>query len=220
MKKQLRQLLLEGNNHEIADMAASRRRVLGLLISLTFDREPLIGWRAVEAMGAVAERLVDEDPDCVLNHVRRLYWLVTEESGGICWRAPEAIAEITRLRPKLLGEYIPIVVSFLSEMAEEDLLHFRAGTLWAIARLGPVAEEFIPSVVPEIVAALDNSNPQVRGMAVWCLGQTGRAELLADRSDLLEDEGPVDLYKDGSLERTSVCELARRVGEKGLGIGD
>jgi len=46
---------------------------------------------------------------------------MSEESGGICWRAPEAMAEITRRRPDLCADYVPIVVSLITEMAEEDL---------------------------------------------------------------------------------------------------
>jgi hypothetical protein len=48
-------------------------------------------------------------------------------------------------------------------------------------------------------------------MAVWCLGQLGHTRVLADRPELLEDEGAVDLYEDGLLNRTSVGGLSRRV---------
>jgi hypothetical protein len=47
-------------------------------------------------------------------------------------------------------------------------------------------------------------------MAVWCLHEIGRADLLADRPDLAADEGALDLYEDGSLKRTTVSELLRR----------
>ena len=96
-------------------------------------------------------------------------------------------------------------------MAEEDLKHFRATALWAIGRLGSLADKHIGDLYTEIVAALDNSDPQVRGTAAWCLGQVGRATALADRADLLSDEGPVAIYENGSLERTTVGVLAQRV---------
>jgi hypothetical protein len=47
-------------------------------------------------------------------------------------------------------------------------------------------------------------------MAVWCLREVGLAELLADRPELLSDEGPVDLYEDGLLSRTTVSHLVER----------
>jgi hypothetical protein len=210
MKKRLRRLLEQQNTEEIADLAGRQRRVLSTLISLTFDRDPLIGWRAVEAVGRAAERIAQDDPDCVRDHLRRLHWLLNEESGGVCWRAPEAMAEIVRREPSLFADYIPIVVSLILNLAREDIEHFRTGILWAIGRLGAAAGDHVRDVLPAIALALDDADPQVRGVAVWCLGQVGQARLLAGRPDLLSDEGTVDLYEDGVLDRTSVCHLVRR----------
>ena len=210
IKHTLHGLLEQAQNEEITEMALQRRRVLGSLLSLTFDADPQIGWRAVEAMGLAASRIADDDPDYVREHLRRLYWLISEESGGICWHAPAAMAEIVRHRPELFADYLPIAVFLIVNLAEEDLDHFRAGTLWAIGRLGPLVGEYIDGVRPAIAAALDDADPQVRGMAVWCLEQVGEQHLVADRTDLLADEGPVDLYEDGVLSRASVGALARR----------
>lgn len=211
MKKRVRQLLEQQSTDEIADLAARKRRVLSTLVSLTFDGDPQIGWRAVEAMGLAASRIAEDDPDCVREHLRRLYWLLSEESGGVCWRAPEAMAEIVRRRPSLFADYIPIIVCLILNMAEEDLDHFRAGNLWAIGRLGAVAGDHVDeAVVTAITCALSDPDPQVRGMAVWCMGEVGQASLLAARKELLCDEGSVDVYEDGNLKRTGVCHLVRR----------
>jgi len=210
MKARLRELLDQGQVERIADMAAGKRRVLGTLVSLTYDADSQIAWRAVEAMGLAADRVARDNPEYVRNHLRRLYWLLSEESGGLCWRAPEAMAEILHHQPQQFVDYVPIVVSLITSMADEDLDHFRAGVLWAIGRLGPAAGDHVPAVLPAIHSALDDSDPQVRGMAVWCLGQLGLAQHLADRPDLLEDQEPVDFYENGILRRTSVGELVRR----------
>jgi len=95
-------------------------------------------------------------------------------------------------------------------MADEDLDHFRPGILWAIGRLGPLAAGTIDAVLPAIEASLDQADPQARGMAVWCLEQIGRADLLEARTDLLEDAGPVALYEHGELTETTVRELLMR----------
>ncbi|MHC4274837.1 MAG: hypothetical protein ACYSUR_14380, partial [Planctomycetota bacterium] len=79
MKKHLRQLLEEQKSNEISDLAGRKRRVLGALLSLTFDPDPQIVWRAIEAMGLAAGRIARDDPDYVRNHLRRLYWLISEE---------------------------------------------------------------------------------------------------------------------------------------------
>ena len=209
-KKQLRELLDTRRIEEIVDLAGRQRRVLGTLLSLTFDAEPLIAWRAVEAMGAAAARIADDDPGYVREHLRRLRWLISDESCGICWHAPEAMAEIVRRRPAMFPDHIPIVVYLLRVMEEEDLVRFRAGILWAIGRLGDIAASEIDAVLPAIAACLDDSDPQVRGMAVWCLAQSRRTEPPKARRDLLSDEGTAELYLDGHLARRSVAELVRQ----------
>lgn len=210
LKKHLRELLDQDDLDEIAELSVRKKRALGILISLTFDPDEQIAWRAVEGMGLAADRVAQDDPEFVRGHLRKLYWLLSEESGGVCWRAPEAMAEIVGRQPELLADYVPIVVSLIASMAEEDLAHFRAGALWAIGRLGPLTGDHLHAVLPAVIAALDHPQPQVRGMAVWCLGQVGQQRVLAGRPDLSADEGPVDLYRERRLDRTTVSELVRQ----------
>ncbi|MEJ2215986.1 MAG: HEAT repeat domain-containing protein [Gemmatimonadota bacterium] len=210
MRRKLRQLLVERDFDEIARLAERGTRVLGDLLPLTYEPDPLIAWRAVEATGVAGVRIAERNPAAVREHLRRLYWLLSEESGGICWRAPEVMAELVGRMPGLYDDYVPIVLHLIVEMAEEDLGHFRVGSLWAIGRLGEVAAGQMSSVLPAVVAALDHSDPQVRGMAVWALARTGRLDRLEEHPHLLSDAGPVDFYEDGLLSRTSVGALVRR----------
>lgn len=206
----LRERLVVGDLDAIAEWAGERPAVIAALIPLTYDRDPEVGYRAVEAMGAAAGVVAAADPDAVREVLRRLNWLITEESGGICWHAPEAMAEIARLGPEPFAPYIRIVVHMIAELAEEDLEHFRPGVLRAIGRLGPLAAAELEGVLPQVVSALSHPNPQARGMAVWALVESGRAEEVAGRPELLEDRAPVDLYEGGFLCQTTVAELARR----------
>jgi hypothetical protein len=210
MKERLRELLTRQQLAEITEIATQKKRVLGVLVSLTFDADAEIAWRAVEAMGMAADRIAEKDPEYVRNHLRRIHWLMSDESGGVCWYGPQAIAEIVRRRPDAYAEYADIVISFIHTVAEEDLAHFRAGILWAIGRLAPVVPEGVAPVLPAVVSCLDEPDPQTRGMAVWCLKQTGRQDLLADRLDLLTDDGSVELYESGRVERTNISALVGR----------
>jgi hypothetical protein len=210
MKTQLRELLKEWRFTAIADLTESKRRVLGILTSLTFDPEPLIAWRACEAMGVAAKRILPGFPDYVRSHLRRLHWLLSEESGGVCWYAPQAMAEILRRCPEEFPDYIRIVVSFLETMAEEDLERFRSAVLWAIARLGEFAAPEIGTVLPDITACLGHPDAQVRAMAAWCLGQIGHIASLRSRRELRSDKGEALLYRDGRLNRLSVGDITRQ----------
>ena len=202
--------MLEARNFdEIAGIAARRKRLLGTLVSITYDPDPLVAWRAVEAMGVASERIARENPDLVHSHLRRLHWLMSEESGGICRHAPQAMAEIVRRQPELFAEYVPITISLIEEMAEEDLASgFRPAVLWAIGRLAPVAPDEVESVLSSVVPCLDDPDPQVRGVAVWCLVQAGKRDQFVGRKNLKNDDGLVQIYDDGAMTETTVGELA------------
>lgn len=189
-------------------MAARRKRVLGDLVSLTYDADPLIAWRAVEAMGMAAARVAETNPEFVRGHLRRLRWLLSEESGGICRHAPQAMAEIVVRNPGLFDDYGPIVVSLLNDMAEEDLASgFRKAVLWAIGRLAPHTGAEIDEALPAITAGLDDPDPLVRGTAAWCLLRLGRRDLLTGRDNLAVDDTPIELYENGDFVTTSVRAL-------------
>lgn len=215
MRTELRDLVVHRRLEAVTEMAGASRRVLGRLVSLTYDADPAVAWAAVEAMGAAAAHIADSDPDFVRHHLRRLHWLLQEESGGICWYAPQAMAEIVARRPDLFADYVPIVVNLALETAEEDLEHFRAGMLWAVGRLGALAGDVAADIVPGAVEALGHPDPQVRGMAVWCLGRIGRIAELDARVELQDDSGPCTLFVDGELRALNVARVARVVREVG-----
>jgi hypothetical protein len=146
--------------------------------------------------------------------MRRLYWLITEESGSVFWRAPECMAECCVRLPSLFKSHIPITFHLLETLEEEDLEHFRPGAIWAIGRLIDVAGNGLPAVLPLVMEALDRPDPQARGMAVWCLGEVGETRVLEGRPDLLEDQGPIHLYRDRVVEETTVGRLSRELIEK------
>jgi hypothetical protein len=210
LKNTLLGLLDQGRFDEIAEIAVRRKRALGNLVTLTYAADARISYRAVEAIGVAASRIAEDDPDHVRELLRRLMWLVNDESGGICWRAPEAMAEILRRLPTLYADYIPLLTSLLVNLEEEDLERFRGGILRAIGRLGALARDDFQDVAPAVISALADPDPQIRGMAAWCLQEVGRANLLAGRPDLIGDHEPVDLYEGGMITRTTVSQLVQR----------
>jgi hypothetical protein len=215
LKEQLRKFLVREDYRAIVELAGHKRRVLSFLTALTYDPEPLIGWRAVEAIGLAAARIADDDPEYVRVHLRRLQWLLNDESGGIGWRFPEAMGEIIRNRPDCFTEFVPIVISLL-DMEEEDATRFRAGILWAVGRLGQIMPNTVKPALPWVIPCLDAPDPQIRGMAAWCLGQLNAAGHLSHPDRLLKDERSVEFYTNGQLACKSVAQLTREALETGL----
>jgi hypothetical protein len=214
LRRELRPRLVAGDIDAIVERAGSSHQVLGALISLTYDGDPGVAWRAVHALGRSAERVARSDPDLVRRYLRRLFWLITEESGGICWFAPQGMAEVARTHDSF-ADFVPITMNLLGEMAEEDLQHFRPGILWAIGRLGPLAEPHMDDVIADVEAALEHPDATVRGLAAWALGETGRGAVVERHDALLEDPAPVTFFVDGERVDTTVARLARGVTEGG-----
>ncbi len=206
MKQQLRYLLANEEYGAIVELAGRKKRILSFLTALTYDPEPLIGWRAVEAIGLAAARIAGDNPEFVRIHLRRLLWLLNDESGGIGWRFPEAMGEIIRNRPQQFAEFVPLVIS-LFDMAAEDAVRFKPGILWAIGRLGQVMPAAVKTAKPKIIPCLDDLDPQTRGLAVWCLGQLGDVKRLSHHKALSKDESLVELYSHGQLTCKSVAQL-------------
>jgi hypothetical protein len=107
------------------------RGALRTLFSLTYNADDLISWRAVEAAGRAAAAIAAYDLEKVRVFIRGLVWLMTEESGGIGWYAPQTIAEVVLNVPSLRAEYAHL----LPQYAEEE--SFEQGVFLALARLAP-----------------------------------------------------------------------------------
>ena len=208
-KKQLRAHLDAYDLAAIAELAAHRGRVLSHLVALTYEGDLLIAWRAIEAFGLAAAAAAERDPEFVRGHLRRLLWLLSDESGGIGWRAPELIGEVLHHHPVMFAEFTPPLISVL-DLEAEDAPPFRAGALWGLGRVAERAPQLIRPAVPLVAPCLDDPDPQVRGLAVVCLGRLGHGAMLAPRPRLLADEGNVMLYRDGGLTIATVEELARQ----------
>ena len=76
--------------------------------------------------------------------MRRLMWMLNDESGGIGWGAPEAMAEAMACHPRLAEEYVRILLSYIRE--DGNFLEYeplRRGALWGIGRLARVYPEML-----------------------------------------------------------------------------
>jgi len=209
VKSQLETLLNTGDLDAIETLAADNPGILGRLFPFTYRPDPIISWRAIEAMGRAAKALAGPRPETVVTQLRNLYWLLSEESGGAGWRAPEAIAEIIFRAPGIGIDYVPILGALLDSMAEEDLGKFRSGILWGIGRIHGLIRRASPEALPAAARCLEDRDPQVRGMAAWALGQLGTRLFDEQLKAVCADAAPVQLYREGKLVATTVGELAR-----------
>jgi len=172
VKSELIRYLSAGRIEAVADLAASRKRVLSWLTGLTYHPDPRVADRAVQAFGLAAARIAAYDPEYVRVHLRRLLWLVSDESGGIGWRAPELVASALAACPDQFDEFISPLV-YLLDLEPEDAPRVRPSLLAGLAHLAACRPQTLRFARPLLRMALADPNPSVRAQAQTCLERIG-----------------------------------------------
>jgi len=206
VKAQVRSWLACAEFQRVVNAALECDRTIGILITLTYDVDPLICWRAIDAIGRCAGRLSASRPEVMKKYLRRLFWMMSDESGSLAWHGPEVIGEIIRSNLQAFADFIPMTISLL-EMEPEDRPPFLPGILYALGRIGEVAPHLLHASLPQIADALTENDVQTRAMAVWCLGRLQARNLLIECPDLAHDQGRALVYRDGQLVQTMISIL-------------
>jgi hypothetical protein len=190
---------------ELAERVGRNRGTIRYLNRLLYDLDGLVRWRAIEAMGVVADRLAGDNPEAVRVILRNLLWSINDESGGIGWSAPEAIGEIIYRQPERFEEFASIVLSFIDEPV------LRRGVLWAAGRIAEARPGLVLEALPGLTPFLNDSDPVLRGYTLRLLAVVGERLDPVFYRHLLEDRSPVPVYEDGELKNVTVAELAGRL---------
>ncbi len=202
LKKEITKILSEKKYDELIKESSNARKVLTMLISMTYDKENVIAWRAIEAIGLITGRLAASDPDLVKSTAGRFTWMMRDESGGICWSAPEILGEIVRNNPVLCADIATIIVSFYEEIM------FTAGVMRAAGRMGKTHTEMVDYAGPIIVSCLNSQDRSVRGYAAWAAGELGVALAADGLENLRGDTDSILFYEKEELINMTVGELA------------
>ncbi len=182
--------------------------------------DPRIHWHAVMGMGPTVARLAEQDMEAARVVMRRFMWSLNDESGGIGWGAPEAMAEALAHHDKLAAEYTHILVAFMREdgfFLEHEPL--QRGLMWGVGRLAAhrrdllyhwQADQYLPPY-------LSSPDPAVRGLAARAAGILGlraaRPRLMALASGQHpEEEAVVEVYEPAQdrLIASTVAQLAQQ----------
>jgi HEAT repeat protein len=194
--------------------ALPANHVVGPLFAALLHPNVLVRWHAVTAFGLVVGPLAQREPEQARIIMRRFLWSLNDESGGIGWGAPEAMAEIMVQSPRMADEYAKILRAFIHEAAEDApdcyLEHepLRRGAMWGLGRLAEVRPKHVLPAGADILAALQEADSTIRGYAAWA---TGTLRLHAARpilEPMVSDLSSVEIYRQRQLIETTVGALA------------
>jgi len=218
LKKNILSALESNDLDAVVALAANDRKVLSRLVRLAYDKETLVGWRAIKAVGLVARVLVKSDYEFLRETCRKLLWSLTDESGGIGWSAPEMLGEIVSADPARFQDIIPLIASAYD--VEEDV--FRAGVLYALARIAETAPELAAPYQKIVIMSLADRDPlvKVRGIGlvrllwpwansngIWSREYGERISLSLDK--LISDKGEAWVYQGNNFISMQVGDEAK-----------
>jgi hypothetical protein len=204
-KAAVRELLAHRDIAALLKWAGTFRNPQRILISLTYDENELIRWRAIEASGRVAAKQAESDLGKVRDLMRRLLWSMNDESGMLGWHSPELIGEVLVNVPALMDEYAKLLPSYLREEP------FERGAHIAIYRVSLISPERFRDCMPELGRSLNDPDPVIRGYSALVLGAIAGKSCYGAIEKLLDDPSPVTLYDFdiGQLRETTVGRMAK-----------
>ncbi|HAM49751.1 MAG TPA: hypothetical protein DCP92_03310 [Nitrospiraceae bacterium] len=208
LREEIKDALLAMDFKKVVHRAMGNKKAFSVLISLTYDKEDLLCWRAIEAMGKAAGAVTNKDPLVVRNVVQRLLWSIREESGGIGWSAPEMLGEIVRNSPEAFADIPPLIFSF----HEEEM--FLKGVLWAMGRIADAGISPVTGATELAVRYLNHEDPLVRSLALLAISRMNISEVQDKIKGMIADRARVKMYEDSKLKETTVGDIARRTLKK------
>ncbi len=211
-KEKIREFLLNNRTEAILAWIREERDPMRVLTSLLFDADALVKRRAIAAIGLAAGFIGKTDETRVRRQIQDFFWMMNDESGALCWHAPEAIGEILVNAPSLLDDYGKMLPSFLEESP------FEAGVRRALTQIlsdipnTSKLRKILEGHREEILAALTHLNPDIRGTTIlliyqlaWTMPPASVAKLENDLSEFADYD-----FKSGELVITSIAELIKK----------
>ncbi len=197
--------------HLRAIRAMPTKRVISSLISLLCAADDMVKWRSVLAIGAMVSDLAEKDRESARVIMRRLMWLLNDESGGIGWGVPEAMGEIMACSAKLADEYSFILVSYLrpdGNYIEHHML--QRGVLWGFGRLAFTRPELLQDAAGLLPPYFESEDAVVRGLAVHAAGALKTVSTEFSLQKMTADHTKLKVFENGRLSEYTISQLARK----------
>ncbi len=175
---------------------------------------------AIEAFAMVVPRLAKQRKEDARVVMRRFLWSLNDESGGIGWGAPEAMAAIMCESSVLRDEYLHMLISYMRDDGPElfqdgnflELPMLQRGLLWGIGLLCHRFPETMRAkkVEPDLLFYLDSDDINVAGAALLSLSYLGYRVAGEKLERFFVQQEMIDCYEDGEYRKYPIVDIAQR----------
>lgn len=208
LKSKVQKLLVQ-NDWQKALNEIPERQAVNPLISLLCSGDVILKMRAASALGRITGRLAKKDMESARVVMRRLMWHLNDESGGIGWGVPEAMAEIMARHKELAGEYSKILVSYITDGHNFlEYVPLRRGAVWGVGRLAQANREIIKNAKKPLMDSLDSNDAHIRGFAANALGWLEDKGSVPALKRLVADEKEISAFEGNRLINKTVGSIA------------
>lgn len=119
------------------------KNLINPLFSFICSQEKVLCWRSISAFGMILPTIAADNMEDARVIMRRFLWSLNDESGGIGWGAPQAMASIMVAHDGLCEEYLHMLISYMQDDGPLDyqdgnyleLPMLQRGLLWGIGEL-------------------------------------------------------------------------------------
>ena len=185
----------------LLDMAARDKRTLRDVKRLLYSAEKLLRWRAAEALGKMSAVIARKDPGTVSKLLQGLFTSVSDTAAS-SWGSVDAIGEIISALPDHFSGFLPQLVQISRDPA------LLPEVLRAMGKIGEIRPDLLRRYSFPMIPLLRNPDSEVRGYAAILLGRLKAFEAKEDLVRLKEDMAPIDIYRTGQIEKTTLRQLA------------
>ena len=175
-----------------------------------YDLNDEVRWPAIETVGKIMQHWWQSgQEEKVRNYIRTLFWSITDESGGIGWSAPQAIAEIIAHNPPLIDPYASMMIAYTIE--EPPLVK---GGLWGIGRLGGIITDSVEFFKDKVLTVFQTDDTETLGLAAWAMGEARFHPARPFLEKLFGIEEKVTVYEKGKFVKQPLSQWAKNAMSK------
>lgn len=195
-------------------------KLTNALFSASYNESKLISYRTVLSFGLHTEYLAKSNLEKVRIIMRRCVWMLTVESGGIPWNAPQIMGEIMSANKTIAEEYINVLFSYINETEYgfdnflEDV-RLRKGIFYAIMRISENFPEMINQFQVILKQKIETEyEPEIIGYLCYIIANSNLSEFKNFLLLQLMRNEIIEIYLDDKIYNLKISGIATRALEK------